>query len=210
MAQHPPEWLERLLSLLTPPACREYVLGDLHERFRSFWQYVLDALRAIPMVVLGRARRTADPVMLLMESLAAYVSFVCAAQWLDQTMLSSDFGLARLGIPVAAMLLGLMLADVYSDPARRYAWKPAMGPLAAFVCAFLPRAAPLPVALAGGAMSALLWTAVRVVFGGSAWTPAIKAGAHWRKQTLAPVREWAWYVLAAAVAAIFLLAARHR
>jgi hypothetical protein len=44
-----------------PPASREHVLGDLSERFVSSKQYLLDALRTLPFVVLSRVRRTSNP-----------------------------------------------------------------------------------------------------------------------------------------------------
>jgi hypothetical protein len=35
--------MEALVGLLTPPACRDHVLGDLHERYSSPAQYLVDA-----------------------------------------------------------------------------------------------------------------------------------------------------------------------
>jgi hypothetical protein len=53
--------LEAIVRLLTPPASREHLLGDLSERYVSPSQYLGDALRALPYVVYSRIRRTTNP-----------------------------------------------------------------------------------------------------------------------------------------------------
>jgi hypothetical protein len=121
---------------------------------------------------------------------------------LDEPLLFEDLGLLRLAIPVAAMLVALMLADVYGNRA-----KPAVGPVLAFGCAFLPGALPMRITLAAGAMSLLLVTGLRMLFGRGDWTPTI--GAYWQNQVLAPLkvpRYVATYLLVGlAIGAICLL-----
>jgi hypothetical protein len=70
---------EAIVAGFVPPASREEVLGDLHERYRSPRQYGVDALCTVPLVILSRIRRTADPQMLLIQAFALYVSFLGAA-----------------------------------------------------------------------------------------------------------------------------------
>ena len=57
----PPKVIERVVQLLIPPASREHVLGDLSERYESTRQYLVDALRTLPFVVVSRVRRTSNP-----------------------------------------------------------------------------------------------------------------------------------------------------
>jgi hypothetical protein len=62
METRPPALAEAVVRALVPPASREHVLGDLHERFTSTRQYLLDALAALPFVIGSRIRRTTHPV----------------------------------------------------------------------------------------------------------------------------------------------------
>ena len=57
----PPKVIERVVQLLMPPASREHVLGDLSERYVSPRQYLVDALRTLPFVLVSRVRRTCNP-----------------------------------------------------------------------------------------------------------------------------------------------------
>ena len=60
MASGPPKTFEALVAVVIPPACREEVLGDLHERYRSTRRYGLDVASTVPLVILSRIQRTAD------------------------------------------------------------------------------------------------------------------------------------------------------
>jgi hypothetical protein len=62
METRPPALAEAVVRALVPPASREHVLGDLHERFTSTRQYLLDALAALPFIVGSRIRRTTHPI----------------------------------------------------------------------------------------------------------------------------------------------------
>ena len=83
MRSGPSKAAEAIVALLLPPACREEVLGDLHERYRSRLQYFTDALSTVPLVILSRIRRTADPQVLLIQAFALYASFLTAAWFKD-------------------------------------------------------------------------------------------------------------------------------
>jgi hypothetical protein len=75
MASGPPKTFETAVAVVIPPACREKVLGDLHERYRSAAQYGLDAASTVPLVILSRIHRTADSRALLIQAFAFYASF---------------------------------------------------------------------------------------------------------------------------------------
>lgn len=64
-----PEIIEKPLSLLIPPACREEVLGDLYEHCQSPSQFVRESLRVVPMIIFSRIRRTAEPQVLARQVL---------------------------------------------------------------------------------------------------------------------------------------------
>jgi hypothetical protein len=118
MNSGPPKTFEKLVAVVIPPACREEVLGDLHERYRSTGQYGLDAASTVPLVILSRIHRTADSQALLIQAFAFYVSFLFAA-WLNgAALLHDEWGLVRLAAPAAVGMIGVMLADVYASPGR--------------------------------------------------------------------------------------------
>ena len=45
MEARPPVLIDAIVRTLIPPACREHVVGDLWERYRSPAQFTLDAAR---------------------------------------------------------------------------------------------------------------------------------------------------------------------
>jgi hypothetical protein len=93
MGSGPSKTAEAIVGTLIPPVCREEVLGDLHERYISPRKYVLEALRTIPLVIVSRIRRTADPQVLLMQAFAWYVSFLGAAWLRDRAFLNEPWDL---------------------------------------------------------------------------------------------------------------------
>jgi hypothetical protein len=174
MHRGPSKIAEAIVAVLIPPACRDEVLGDLHERYSSSGQYGLDAVRTIPLVILSRIRRTADPQVLLMQALALYASFSGAAWLTDRTFLSQQWGLLRLAIPVGMAMLGLILEDAYAKPGRRSPLKLAQGPVLGLGLALASQgtfrisnpdlALPTWITLYGCALSLLLSSAVRMLF----------------------------------------------
>jgi hypothetical protein len=129
MASGPPKTFEALVAVVIPPACREEVLGDLHERYRSTRRYGLDVASTVPLVILSRIQRTADFQALLIQAFAFYVSFLFTA-WLNGAALMRDeWGLLRLAAPAAVAMLGILLADTYTGPGRprKLALGPALG-----------------------------------------------------------------------------------
>ena len=98
----PTKTAETVVAFFVPPACREEVLGDLYERFRSPGQYCFDAIRTVPLVIASRVRRTADPQLLVTIALGTYASFLGAAFFWDRAFLHEQWGALPLAIPVAA------------------------------------------------------------------------------------------------------------
>jgi hypothetical protein len=171
----PARKVEAVLGLLIPPACRQEVLGDLHERYTGPRQYLRDALSAVPCVILSRIRRTTDPQVLLLEAFALYLSFVGVAWLLGQkAFLSEPLGLMRLAIPTAVVLLALVLADAYADPAKRSPVKPIVQTAFSIGFAFLSQATfwaadpdlavPLRIMFYGAGASLVLVSMLRIFF----------------------------------------------
>lgn len=170
----PSRFAEALVAVVLPPACREEVLGDLHERYRSPWQYASDALLTAPLVVWSRIRRTADAQVLLIQAFALYLSFLGAAEWTDAALLHEQWGMVKLAIPAAMFLLGSVLEDAYACPGRRSLLALVRGPLVGLGMALLSQGVvragssdlliPGRVLISGCGMSLLLASAVRMLF----------------------------------------------
>jgi hypothetical protein len=192
MESGPPRRLETFVGLWIPPACREEVLGDLHEKYTGPWQYILLALCVIPFVILSRIRRTTDTLILLTEALIIYGSFLAAAWYTDRTLLDTPGGLQRLAIPTALNLVVLILERAWNF---RNKWWQTM----------LTSAALISIGLAfnmlGECASMLLVAAVELLSRPGTDMPQSAAGpALWLKQRAGPavVSEIAKSLLAAA------------
>lgn len=174
MYSGPSKAAEAIVAVFVPPACREEVLGDLHERYSSRLQYGLDALRTVPLVIISRIRRTADPQVLLIQAFALYLSFVGAAWLEDGALLREQWGLLRLAVPAGMAMLGLILEDTYANPGPRSPLKLVRGPVVGLGLALVSQgifwagnpelAVPGWITLYGCAASLLLSSAIRVLF----------------------------------------------
>jgi len=174
MGSRPPKRIEAIVAALLPSTCREEVLGDLHERYRSPAQYSLDAVLAVPPVIISKIRRTADPQVLLIQAFALYASFLSAAWLSGGALLRDDWGLLRLAAPAAMTLLGVMLDDAYAKPARRSRLQLARGPVVGAGLALASQgifwisspdlAVPRWIFCYGCAAGLLLSSAVRMLF----------------------------------------------
>ncbi|MCC6363504.1 MAG: hypothetical protein IT165_08250 [Bryobacterales bacterium] len=168
MKPRPPRVFEFLVGLLLPPACREHVLGDLHERYRGPVAYLLEGISAIPRVVVSQVRRTTGWQLLVMEAFTLYLAFLAAA-WRFDGAAFPDEGLV---IPAAVALITLVLADAYRTAPRRTPQQSLSGVVLAVVVAYATQtvmAAVFPALLVPKAMiavglgaSLLLLTALRV------------------------------------------------
>jgi hypothetical protein len=194
----PPRWVETIVGLTIPPACRETVLGDLHERYAGLPQYLLDALGAVPLVIVSRIRRTTDAQVLLLEAFVLCLSFLAAARYRDANFLIEPWGLMRLAIPAAIALVAIMIEDAYARPGRRSPVKAIVGPAFGIAIAFLSQfvfslgwpALVLPqwILLTGGGMGFLLVAALRMLFPPLADRPQGANGpAFWLEQSGKPM-----------------------
>jgi len=161
--------MRNLIALLLPPACREEVLGDLHERNATSVGFSIDAMRTVPLVVASRIRRTADPQLLLLHAITLYLCYYAAgyyaAAWLmNRALLRDTWGLARPAVPALLVLLVLLLEDAYAKPGSRSRLQLARGPLIAFVFVFLAQSLPPRIVLFGSALGLPLTLALRLLF----------------------------------------------
>jgi hypothetical protein len=175
MPTAPPKTTEGIVGFFIPPACREYVLGDLHERYVSPRQYIVDALRTVPLVILSRIRRTTDPQILLLEAFALYLSLV-GTTWLmaPKSFVYDDWGLLRPAVPAAVALITLVFVDAYADPKKKSLVKPMLQAGLGIGFAFLSQATfwatnsnlavPLEIMIYGGGGSLILISALRMFF----------------------------------------------
>ena len=108
----PPALAEAVVRALVPPASREHVLGDLHERYTSPRHYVLDALSTLPFVVASRIRRTTHPI-----------GFVFAVAFLWFAVFYGPFQKSWITalIPSLAGAVVLALRDAYRTLTPRWA-----------------------------------------------------------------------------------------
>jgi hypothetical protein len=100
----PPALIETIVRLSIPAPCREHVVGDLWERYRSPGSFMLDAARTVPFVIASQIRRTTRGSALVIQAFLLAVGFAVGAG-----------GLVTPIAPVAAALLGLVLRDAYKS-----------------------------------------------------------------------------------------------
>ncbi len=200
----PPRAIEMLVAFLLPPVCREHVLGDLHERCSGVAQYIMEALRTVPLVIASQIRRTTDVVVLFMEAGVLYSAFAAAASFLDPALLTDERGLLRLAIPPAIVLAALVLIDAYADPRKRSPLRPIPGAALAVGFALLSQALPQRIMIAGGSISILLISAMRMLFPPVSDRPqGVNVPAYWQKQAVEPVAAKA--IVAAGVVIVITL-----
>ena len=75
----PPQFLGSVARWLLPPVCREHVLGDLQERYRSPLGYLADAAGAVPAAMIGQILTVTPLPFILIEAILVYASFFAAA-----------------------------------------------------------------------------------------------------------------------------------
>ena len=131
MSNRPPEMISKLVYALVPPANREHVLGDLNERNASTGQYLLEALRALPFLILSRLRRTTHPLGLLLVGSFLY----WAGVWGNQ----QSSWVAAL-IPTLLTLVVLALRDVYRGAYEKWVRVAAVDIVLAASCVLLSQA----------------------------------------------------------------------
>ncbi len=194
MEPGPSKVAEILAGYLIPSACREEILGDMRERYRSGWGYCLEAAQVIPCAIYSRVCRTTDGVMALMQAGSMYTAFLIAAKCFDAAAISEKYGLARLAIPPVIVLAVMSLADAYSNPRKRWLLKPLFAPTLGFAAAYIEqqmyRQWSLPVSVfawGSGAGLLLVWTLRLAIPAITDRPQAVNAPAFWRKLELVPL-----------------------
>ena len=187
MRREPPRILERIATLLIPPACREEVLGDLQERCASSWGYFKDALFAIPAMVV-------------------YLSFLLAARIADGALPAGEWELWRLVIPSCAVLAGIILAEVYAKPGAASRFQSLRAPLLGAGLAFVSRiAVPFRVVLYGAALSLILASTTNILFPPITLRPqGASVQTLWLKHSAAKPSSFRWLVAALALLLLLL------
>jgi len=213
MPARPPKTLEAIVGFFLPPACREEVLGDLHEQYRGPVQYTFLAMRVAPCVIVSRIRRTADVRVLLMEALLIYASYLAAAWYADRTLLMDQWGFFRLAVPAVLAVAFMMLEDAWAlvreRSPLRLTGEVAMGTLFAFL--LMVRRLPDTLNVVGASASLLLVSAVRILFRPQVDKPQSATGpAVWNEPEVAPQNTRSIYALAAAFVLIVVSFARPR
>jgi len=172
MSSGPSKRAEAIVAFFVPSACREEVLGDLYQLYRSPLEYAYSALKTVPLVVLSRMRRTSDPQVLVIQAFAAFVSFLGAVWLKDGSRVLEPWEMLRPAVPAAMTVLGLLLQDTYANTPRKSGRDLARGPGLGFVLALASQgilqishsdlALPGWTVLYGCATSLLLSSAIRV------------------------------------------------
>jgi hypothetical protein len=188
METHPSkliEALEAIVERLLPPACREHVLGDLRERYKSEGQYLLDALAIIPLVIASQVRRTFDIQLFLAQAAALYISYAGASLIFGPGYLYDHSKLLPVAIVIGMALFVLVLCEAYEGPNRQSQRRP--GPdLTAFLFIWFSQALignlksewilPVLLMLIGSHFSLLLLYIVRRLYRTVPRSPAALAG----------------------------------
>lgn len=156
----PSRLAEAIVGFLLPRSCREEVLGDLYERYKSPPQYAADAIRTVPLVIAGRMRRKGDSQVALIEVLTMYLAYGAAVWFVNRSFIWTDSALLLLAIaPVTTMVL-FALWDAYAVSRRKPILCVALGALFAFATA----AVPLEILICGVVMIAVLVVTIRFLF----------------------------------------------
>jgi len=158
------EKIEALAGLVTPPACREEVLGDLHERNPTLARFCIDAVLTVPHVILSRIRRTADPQLLILQAIALYLCYYGAVWFEDRALLLETWGLMRVAAPVLIVLVAMVFDDVYAKPGQRSPLRLVRGSLIGLAGTFLVQSIPLKILFYGGVMGMPLSLGLRLLF----------------------------------------------
>ncbi len=100
----PPTLIDTVVRLSIPAPCREHVIGDLWERYRTPGSFLLDAVRTVPFIVVSQVRRSSMIGSVLIHAFVLVVGFAAGA---------GNFSSAL--APVTAALLGFVLRDAYKS-----------------------------------------------------------------------------------------------
>jgi hypothetical protein len=162
----PSKALEAIVGLFVPPACREEVMGDLHEKYRGTAQYILLVLQTVPCVIVSRIWRTTDARVLLMQTVLLYACYLAAAWYTNKAFLYGQYGLSRLAVPAVLAVAFMMIEDAWSAVREKSPWRlvgeVGLGTFLAFQC--MEKSLPDALNLFGACASLVLVSTVRILF----------------------------------------------
>ena len=182
MKRGPSKLSEAIVAFLLPRSCREEVLGDLYERYRSPLQYAADVVLTVPLVIASKIRRNSDPQIALIEVLTMYLAYGAAAWYVDRAFMRTESALLFLAIPPVATMVLFALWDTYAASRRKPILCAALGAL------FALGAVPLEILICGVLMIAVLVLTIRLLFPRfSSWPQPAKPARAINSQTLAIV-----------------------
>src|SRR5262249_51456532 len=115
--------IESIVGTLIPPICREEVLGDWSERYRTTTQYLWDAIKTLPFIIVSQARRAFRIELFLAEACALYAAFSGASLARGPAYLYDNSSLLSLGIVIGVSLFMLTVGDAYAHPRDESHWK---------------------------------------------------------------------------------------
>jgi hypothetical protein len=157
MEARPHPLAERLVAGLLPPACREHVLGDLHERYVSTGQYVRDAILTVPFAVWGQVRRTTSAMSAVAQAGAVYVAFLAASAGVGLGPVEPGLASAGAGLAALSALVVVALRDAWAgrgaQPTTRLVLDAVLGMTAAAVVHAILQTFDARVAFAPAAVS---------------------------------------------------------
>ena len=154
------KFAEAVVAFLLPRSCREEVLGDLYERYRSPLQYAADVARTVPLVITSRIRRNSDPQIALIEVLTMYLAYGAAAWYVDRSFMWTESAFLFLAIPAVATMVLFALWDAYAASRRKPLLCAALGALFASGTG----AVPLEILICGVLMIVVLVLTIRLMF----------------------------------------------
>jgi hypothetical protein len=114
METRPPELIEAIVAHLIPPACRENVVGDCAERYKSPAQYLFGALSALPFIVASQILRTFRLAAFFSQAAVLYFAFAGASVAGSGALNKQP--LLPLAILIGIALFVLVVRDAYADP----------------------------------------------------------------------------------------------
>jgi len=116
METHPPKLIEDIVGLLVPPAYREHVLGDWHERYTSVSRYLLDVATTLPLIITSHIRRTFSIELFVAELCGLYIAFASGSFIRGPGFLYDERVLLPLALTIGVVVTVLVLRDAYADP----------------------------------------------------------------------------------------------
>lgn len=113
MAYVPPRWLERLGTLLVPPAGVEHTLGDLAESSHADGHYLRQLVSVVPRVVWSQVRRRVTVVGIAFHAGSSGIALLVAHGFPKAPLFADPWAALRIAAPWVVWTAGCVLAAAY-------------------------------------------------------------------------------------------------